>query len=61
MLLCAVVLPMLIPRSLTAVSRFSRMSIAMVLVLATTICSLAVLAVSQVGGPALVGALTQPL
>ncbi|GAB4822555.1 hypothetical protein N2152v2_009601 [Parachlorella kessleri] len=45
-LVLGVVVPMLIPRSLTSVARFSRTSIVMVLLLATTICSLAIRALT---------------
>ena len=46
-LLCAVVLPMLIPRNLAAVARFSRFSVGMVLFLAASISGLAAAAVAE--------------
>lgn len=45
--LCGVVAPMLVPRSLAAVARFSRFSVACVLGLAATICGLAATATVQ--------------
>jgi uncharacterized membrane protein len=46
-LLCGVVLPMLVPRNLAAVARFSRFSVGMVLFLAASISGLAAAAVAE--------------
>jgi hypothetical protein len=46
-LLAAVACPLLVPRSLTAVAKCSRLSVVMVSMLAATICGLAVAAVAQ--------------
>jgi hypothetical protein len=46
-LLCCVVLPMLVPRNLAAVARFSRFSVGMVLFLAASISGLAAAAVAE--------------
>lgn len=49
-LVCGVIAPMLVPRNLATVSRFSRCSVAMILLLAGTITTLALTALAKVSG-----------